>query len=267
MSGYTISTIDRLGSYWSQFTVEIVIWIKLISLALLMVILCTILIKRKKDVFRKGIYFLEVLYYFVFVYEIFLCVQQDSDWNLRYIVVWTIVGFLLVKQRSKIYFWFGLMPGFVGYVATICISVVGIVGAYRAMFAAAFGAIVIMASSEPFQKIEDGTYSNTIRRVAVSMIVATFAYLLFCCIVFIRASNRPQNICEYNCNVIEQGPLKEILFPETEMDCYNSLLAVSEQYVNDGDKLCHIGINEMVYLMREGNIEMAIPSTVWNDWT
>lgn len=178
----------------------------------------------------------------------------------------TVVGvvcFAISAKKNSQYFWFGIMPGFVGVIASVLVTnmslEISVARTYIGVMATLF--IVGNVIKERFDKV-------VAVKVAGYIVVCAFiGGLVISKLLLVRVTGCLPVTVKMEMDWVKEGPVAGLLIDDELAAQYNENISMIEQYVDADDNLLYFGCENIYYLVSGANL--AAPSvqgtTVFNE--
>lgn len=265
-SAYTGSLIDKLSFRKPQLISELMILPWFYVGGSILALVPMICIHKTKNFSRADIVSntLRNAYILCLGYDIYFCCVSGTYWHQRYLLALALWGTVeVIIKRERFILWFGMLPGWLGFLATLYSTRVWIEIAYMVLFVPAFFSLCLLSKE---CNILDSNYSKAAQRID-RILVYTFVVLLIIeKILMVRISTEGEKLIFYVEHIrAEQGPFAGIYIKGEEYAYYEEFLQIERLYLQEDDSLMYIGYNNTPYLLKQGKLRVAEPSIIFDD--
>ncbi len=171
------------------------------------------------------------------------------------IVLFGFLCFLLSKEETREYFYFGIVPGIFSVLASAAITnmtfEIALARIYIAVIATCFIAASLLLTSYRQDRLFQGLMYGT----AVLFLLS----LLVCKLLLVRVTGCIPISVKMHMTPVTSGPAAGLLLKEELAQTYNENTAFIRDNVADTDKLLYFGCENIYYLVT--NADIATPST------
>lgn len=210
-----------------------------------------------------------ILWFGVFVGEHILgSLLEDKNqfymyFRFLFAAVAGVVCFAISAKKNSQYFWFGIMPGFVGVIASMLVTnmslEISVARAYIGVMATLF--IVGNIIKDKFDK------EVAVKVVGYIVICAFIGGLVISKLLLVRVTGCLPVTLKMEMDWVKEGPAAGLLIDDDLAAQYNENIPLIEQYVDADDNLLYFGCENIYYLVSGANL--ATPSvqgtTVFNE--
>lgn len=199
-------------------------------------------------------------------YDIYFCCVSGTYWHQRYLFALALWGTVeAITKKEKFILWFGMFPGWLGFLATLYSSRVWIEITYMVLFVPAFFSLCLLLKE---YNLEDSDYSKALALPKIDQVlVCIFVVLLIIeKVLMVRTSTEGEKLIFQVEHIrAEYGPFAGIYIKDEEYQYYEEFLKIERLYLQDYDSIMYIGYNNAPYLLKEGKLRVAEPSIIFDD--
>lgn len=216
--------------------------------------------KRVKEVVCR--YLLIFLLFWLGIYvgkHILLSLFADKNQFFLYFrymvaVLVGVVGFFLCIRKTSAYFWFGVMPGIVGVVASALVTNMSLEVAMARIYIAVMAGFFIVATLIKEKYNQD----VVVKAVGYLVMVSFILGLVVCKLILVRVTGCMPVTLRMNMAWVKEGPAAGLLIQEDLAKQYNENIPLIETYVEEDDTLLYFGCENIYYMV--SGADLATPS-------
>lgn len=160
------------------------------------------------------------------------------------------VCFAVSAKKNSQYFWFGIMPGFVGAIASMLVTnmslEISVARAYIGVMATLF--IVGNIIKDKFDK------EVAVKVVGYIVICAFIGGLVISKLLLVRVTGCLPVTLKMEMDWVKEGPAAGLLIDDDLAVQYNENIPLIEQYVDADDNLLYFGCENIYYLVPGANL-------------
>ena len=197
-----------------------------------------------------------ILWFGVFVGEHILGSLLDDKnqfymyFRFLFAAVAGVVCFAVSAKKNSQYFWFGIMPGFVGVIASMLVTnmslEISVARAYIGVMATLF--IVGNIIKDKFDK------EVAVKVVGYIVICAFIGGLVISKLLLVRVTGCLPVTLKMEMDWVKEGPAAGLLIDDDLAAQYNENIPLIEQYVDADDNLLYFGCENIYYLVSGANL-------------
>lgn len=223
---------------------------------------------QKGDVAKvglKGVLCRYVLIFFLFwlgIYvgkHILLSIFADKNQFFLYFrymvaVLVAMVGFIMCIRKNNAYFWFGVLPGIMGVIASALVTNMSLEVAMARIYIGVMSGFFILCSLIKEKYDEDIVVKAVGYAVTVSFIIG----LVICKLVLVRVTGCMPVTIRMDMAWVKEGPAAGLLVQEELAKQYNENIPLIEKHVDEKDALLYFGCENIYYMV--AGADLATPS-------
>ncbi len=174
-----------------------------------------------------------------------------------------ITGVILCREKNKVFFWLGILPGIVGVIASVVITnmtlEVAMARIYIAVMATIFAVCTLLTD-----RFKDSRMLGVISYVVMVVFVLG---LIVCKLVLVRITGCIPITINMNKEMVTHGPVAGIYMREDYARQYNENVPVLEEFIEEEDKVLYFGCENIYYLVGGATIASSSVqgTTVFDD--
>lgn len=222
-----------------------------------------------KNIILKYLLIFFVLWFGVFVGEHILGSLFDDKnqfymyFRFLFAAITGVVCFAISARKTAEYFWFGILPGLVGMMASVLVTnmsfEISVARAYIGVMATLF--IIASLIKEKFNK------EVAVKVVGYVVVCAFIGGLILSKLLLVRVTGCLPVTLKMEMAWVTEGPAAGLLVDDELAAQYNENIPLIEQHVDEDDRLLYFGCENIYYMVSGANL--ATPSvqgtTVFNE--
>ena len=197
-----------------------------------------------------------ILWFGVFVGEHILgSLLEDKNqfymyFRFLFAAVAGVVCFAVSAKKNSQYFWFGIMPGFVGVIASMLVTNMSLEISVARAYIGVMATLFIVGNI-----IKDKLDKEVAVKVVGYIVICTFiGGLVISKLLLVRVTGCLPVTLKMEMDWVKEGPAAGLLVDDELAAQYNENIPLIEQYVDADDNLLYFGCENIYYLVSGANL-------------